>query len=105
MTHKEYAEFVETTWISEENPRVELARITLGLCDESGEVAGKIKKELRGDEPDDYGLLKEMGDALYYFTILMNRKNFTLEEIMGVNAAKLSDRKERGVIQGSGDNR
>lgn len=82
-----------------------------GLADEAGEVLGKIKKlkrDLRGDISNpafQAGLKKEMGDVLYYFSRLCYRFGWGYEELMQENMTKLLDRKERGVLQGSGDNR
>jgi NTP pyrophosphatase (non-canonical NTP hydrolase) len=82
----------------------------LGLADESGEVAGKIKKVLRDHggkvSPEIREALKqELGDVLWYLTQIATSLNYTLEEIAEANIRKLADRLERGVIGGSGDNR
>jgi NTP pyrophosphatase (non-canonical NTP hydrolase) len=85
----------------------------MGLADESGEVLGKIKKILRDDCGDitwarREEIKKEMGDVLFYFARLCKRFGFELEGpkgLMQANIDKLLDRKERGVLQGSGDNR
>ncbi len=84
----------------------------LGLGEESGEVMGKIKKWLRGDDGDGGmtderkdALKKEIGDVLWYLSTLANDLGFTLEEVALVNIEKLNSRKERGVVKGSGDER
>jgi NTP pyrophosphatase (non-canonical NTP hydrolase) len=86
-----------------------LAYCGLGLW-EAGEVGGKIKKVLR----DDDGVLtderrqdieKEMGDVLWYMSQLANEMGSSLEQIALANIEKLADRRARGVIGGSGDNR
>lgn len=78
----------------------------LGLCGESGEIAEKVKKFLRGDrELDREGLLKELGDPLWYITSLAADLGYTLQDVVNANEEKLTSRKERGVIKGSGDNR
>ena len=78
----------------------------LGLCGESGEIAEKVKKWLRGDkELDREGLLKELGDPLWYITSLAADLGFTLQDVVDANVSKLSSRKDRGVIKGSGDDR
>ena len=82
----------------------------LGLAGESGEVADKLKKVLR----DNDGVLtdtvrdavaKEIGDVLWYVSVLAYEMDYSLEEIAQLNIDKLNSRKERGVITGSGDNR
>jgi NTP pyrophosphatase (non-canonical NTP hydrolase) len=83
---------------------------TLGLVNEAGEFAGKIKKIFRdkGGEfsPEDKEALKgELGDVLWYLTQICTNLGFTLEEVAEGNLDKLFSRLERGKIQGSGDNR
>lgn len=94
----------------------------LGLCGESGEIAEKVKKWLRGDgggqttsvdgvlainmlEEARVALLKELGDPLWYITSMAADLGFTLQDVVDANYEKLTSRKERGVIKGSGDNR
>jgi len=83
---------------------------SLGLCGEAGEVAEKVKKIIR----DDQGVItdvkrnqiaKELGDTLWYISQLAAEIDYSLEDIAQMNLDKLFSRAERGVIQGSGDNR
>ncbi len=83
---------------------------TLGLINEAGEFAGKIKKIFRDkngqfSEEDLKALKAELGDVLWYFTQICTNLGFTLEEVAEQNLDKLFSRLERGVIQGEGDNR
>jgi len=87
-----------------------LEYLILGLVSESGEVAGKYKKIIR----DKYGLMDpeskaeiadEIGDVLWYLTMLATELGYSLDTISINNAVKLSDRMSRGVIRGSGDKR
>lgn len=88
---------------------------TLGLAGESGEVADKIKKLIRDEggfdrlkdlEPKTrLELVKELGDILWYISRMSDELGFRLSEVAELNMAKLSSRKARGVIHGSGDNR
>lgn len=82
----------------------------LGLANEAGEVLGKIKKVLRDNDgvytPDKIaGIAGEIGDTLWYLAALARDLNINLNDVAEENLAKLQDRQERGVIQGSGDNR
>ena len=83
---------------------------TLGLVNEAGEFAGKIKKVFR-DKHGDFtpevkeALKGELGDVLWYLTQICTNLGFTLEEIAEANLDKLFSRLERGTIQGEGDNR
>lgn len=81
----------------------------LGLG-EAGEVQGKIKKILR----DSNGIINdehrsqiegELGDVLWYVAQLASELGLSLELVAQHNLDKLADRRARGVLQGSGDNR
>lgn len=87
-----------------------LVYTALGLSGEAGEIANKVKKILR----DSNGvvtnqvredLAKELGDVLWYLARLADEAGYGLHDIAQRNLDKLSSRKERGVIQGSGDER
>jgi NTP pyrophosphatase (non-canonical NTP hydrolase) len=83
---------------------------TLGLVNEAGEVAGKIKKVFRDkdgeiSEETREALKAELGDVLWYIAQVASELNLSLDEIAEHNIAKLYDRLERGKIQGDGDNR
>jgi NTP pyrophosphatase (non-canonical NTP hydrolase) len=82
----------------------------LGLAGEAGEVADKLKKVIR----DNDGVLidqvrnavaKEIGDVLWYVSVLAFEMGYDLNKIAQINIDKLNSRKERGVLSGSGDNR
>ena len=83
---------------------------TLGLANEAGEVAGKIKKIFRDragviGEEDRQALKYELGDVLWYLTQICTELNLTLEEVAAANLEKLFSRLERGQIRGEGDER
>lgn len=81
----------------------------LGLVGEAGELANKYKKVLRDNRPIDgdfvNDLTAELGDVLWYVANIADDLGISLGEIAVRNVEKLSDRKERGVLGGSGDNR
>lgn len=82
----------------------------LGLAGECGEVCNKIKKIYRDkeglfSEEDREVIGKEVGDSLWYIAALLRDLGLTMEDVAQANLDKLRDRHERGVIQGSGDNR
>jgi NTP pyrophosphatase (non-canonical NTP hydrolase) len=81
---------------------------TLGLVNEAGEVAGKIKKIFRDkdgviSEADRAALKSELGDVLWYLTQICTELDLSLKEVAAQNLTKLFDRLERGVIGGEGD--
>lgn len=82
----------------------------LGLANEAGEVAGKVKKVFRDkggeiNEATRAALASELGDVLWYLSQVCTELGLSLDEVAGQNIAKLLDRLERGVIRGDGDNR
>lgn len=88
--------------------------LLLGLANEIGELAGKLKKVMRGDYGGDlYHITNEMrqsighelGDVLWYLAELAGEFDFNLSEIAQMNLDKLSSRQDRGVIKGDGDER
>jgi NTP pyrophosphatase (non-canonical NTP hydrolase) len=83
---------------------------TLGLANEAGEVAGKIKKIFRDkggviDDADRQALKYELGDVLWYLTQICTELDLTLEEVATANLEKLFSRQARGQIRGEGDER
>ena len=108
MTFNEYQELAKSTDIYPSE--VALVCHALGLTNEAGEVAGKLKKIYR----DEFGIILdvkreeiayELGDVLWYIATLADDLGYTLESISAMNIMKLSDRKERDQIKGSGDHR
>ncbi len=112
MKTKKYADYQKEsrkTWmlVKVDHP---IAYPTLGLVNEAGEVAGKIKKIFRDKggviSNDDKEALKgELGDVLWYFTQICTELGLTLEEVAESNLEKLFSRKDRNKLQGEGDNR
>ena len=87
-----------------------LSYLGLGIAGEAGEVADKIKKVLRDsggvfDSVVSKEISKEIGDVLWYMSMILDELGLSLETAAADNIAKLRSRKERGVLAGSGDNR
>jgi len=83
---------------------------TLGLTNEAGEVAGKIKKIFRDKSgvitaADREALKGELGDVLWYLAQVCTELEISLDEVAIHNLEKLFSRLERGKIGGEGDNR
>ncbi|SCL19978.1 MazG nucleotide pyrophosphohydrolase domain-containing protein [Micromonospora rhizosphaerae] len=81
---------------------------TLGLANEAGEVAGKVKKIFRDrqgaiTDADREALTMELGDVLWYLSELCTRLGIRLEDVAARNITKLADRASRGVLLGDGD--
>ncbi len=84
--------------------------VMLGLGNEAGEALGKIKKLYRDDDgvltsARQDALIDELGDVLWYWARACEELGVDPENVAYRNVAKLRDRAERGVLQGSGDNR
>ena len=83
----------------------------LGLAGEAGEAVEKVKKAVRKGgaayrkELDVPGLIKELGDVMWYIANMASDMGITLEAVAMVNIEKLADRAKRDVIKGEGDNR
>ena len=88
-----------------------LEYLALGMTSEAGEVAGKVKKLIRdGEDVEGFELKKiaiasEIGDVLWYCAMMAKEVGVPLNTIMQENLRKLHSRKERGTLQGSGDER
>lgn len=83
---------------------------TLGLVNEAGELAGKVKKIFRDkggqiSEADREALKYELGDVLWYMAQIATELDLSLQEVAEANLEKLFSRLERGKIHGEGDYR
>ncbi len=102
-----YQEASRSTWnvIRTDHP---IVYPTLGLANEAGEVAGKIKKIFRdkggviGDAERE-ALKGELGDVLWYLTQICTELDLTLDEVAAANLEKLDSRQRRGTLYGDGD--
>jgi NTP pyrophosphatase (non-canonical NTP hydrolase) len=99
----DYSYWVESMIVTK--PEDRLMENLLGLCEEVGELHGKMKRMLRDNTFDRKDILYECGDILFYTTSISNYFDSNLQQIMEINMSKLKDRAERGVIKGSGDKR
>ena len=95
----------------------------LGLAEEAGEVCGKIAKFIRhnnGMTPQDAeesssplmrdevakfrsSLMSELSDVMWMVAEIATLNGLVLDEIMEYNIIKLTERKSKGLIDGSGD--
>ena len=82
----------------------------LGLVGETGEIAEKFKKIYRDKNgvmtPDDITeMAKELGDVLWYLSVVSAYLGLSLQDVAELNIAKLQSRMKRDTLGGSGDNR
>jgi NTP pyrophosphatase (non-canonical NTP hydrolase) len=111
LTFSEYQRRTDDTAIYPEHGTGSLkalSYVTLGLASEAGEIAGKVKKLMRdGDTLQARQAIQdECGDVLWYLSqALTELGDFGLRATAQRNIDKLAGRKERGTLQGSGDER
>lgn len=118
-THGEYEAFTDETAIYPQRMDklqagtlfdIGLTYCCLKLPGEVGELVEHLGKAVRDDggfistERRD-AMLKELGDIEYYTHRIAKHLGYTMEEVLEINMAKLRDRKARGVLGGSGDDR
>ncbi len=128
----EYQRFTGTTAVypkKGDGDPLALSYCALGLTEEAGEVAGKLKKRIRiggfealapgttilkskngstyEESYEDFreSVKKEIGDVLWYAARLADEFDLKLSEVVGCNIEKLTRRRREGTIHGEGDNR
>lgn len=108
MNNKEYQEYIKK--FDKYPKEFNLAMYALGLGGEAGEVQEKVKKLYRDkggviDAEFAYAMGKELGDVVWYVTMICNKLHISLEYIFEKNIAKLDAREKQGKINGDGDDR
>lgn len=86
-------------------PEKVLEYTALGLANESGEYAGRVKKWIRHDRDtiDSMACALELGDILWYLSRAASGLGFSLSEIAEMNYSKLAQRQKKGSLRGDGD--
>ena len=110
MTLDEYQKRALTTVIESDSEFRDLLHWVLGINGEAGEIAEKVKKIIRDkagnvSAADKKELAAEIGDVLWYLSVFAHHLGFKFDDIAKQNLDKLSSRKARGVLGGSGDHR
>jgi NTP pyrophosphatase (non-canonical NTP hydrolase) len=104
---REYIAFARKRWSSTEKPeRYDLRDdfiMTAGLAGEAGEVVEVLKKAVRRNpktetmtlsKDDRANLILELGDVMYYWTIICDRHDINIKDVLEANVAKLMARKQ-----------
>ncbi|MHA2263576.1 MAG: nucleoside triphosphate pyrophosphohydrolase family protein [Candidatus Thorarchaeota archaeon] len=100
MNFYEYQELAERTVNKALKGKDRLSMTALGLTGESGEVADMIKKSLYHGHPlDRERLTKEIGDVLWYISVMAETLGIPLEKIAEQNIAKLAARYPEGFSE------
>ncbi|MFJ8216450.1 nucleoside triphosphate pyrophosphohydrolase family protein [Bacillus cereus] len=100
----QYQEAALRTWNTNQDFGGRVLNAALGLSGESGEVADIVKKAIfhgHGFDPahcpgeeegNTHKIALELGDILYYISIMSHEMGYTLEDIAQMNIAKLAKR-------------
>ena len=97
MNLSEYQADVKRTMNPEVNSRDIPVMCGLALPGESGEIADHLKKwKFQGHDLDTAEIVDELGDVLYYVTMLSGWLGYGLDEIMEENVAKREKRYPNG---------
>lgn len=109
----DFAKWTKSNWFALEEkfdnvtPLVEhdLQVMCLGLPEEVGEVLAVLKRRIRDDKFDEDKMKKELGDVIHYWSMICNYFGYAPSEIIDMNILKINDRRQRGVLRGTGDDR
>ena len=87
--------------------QIDIVYHSLALCNESGEVAGVIKKVMRGDyelfsDETIEKLVYEMGDVLWYLARLADELGISLSTVAAMNLQKIRKRRETMGMRNAG---
>jgi len=93
--------------IEKEHPdAVRLLHGLIGISTESGEILDQYKRHIfYGTDLDTGNIKEELGDLLWYVTLICNVLGCTLEDIMQLNMDKLKLRYPNGFSQEAATNR
>lgn len=105
LTFVEFQEKAKGTAVYPQGTDEGLYYAVMGLAGEAGEVANKVKKLIRDGILNPSVVLDELGDVLWYCAAVASELDGDLSEVAQNNLDKLYDRLDRGVVQGSGDDR
>lgn len=94
ITFEQYQEFVQAGLdLTPDTDRERLMLAGMGLAGEAGEVCDHAKKvAFHGSEMDRAALIKELGDVLWYYSLMLSVNNMTIEQVMEANVYKLCAR-------------
>lgn len=97
LTEQIYLQEILRTYAGSDEARDKLCLGALGLAGEAGEVVDLVKKFLyQGHEIDRARMRDELGDVLWYFTLICHATGSTLKDVMQRNIEKLHRRYPHG---------
>ncbi|HEB2433523.1 TPA: nucleoside triphosphate pyrophosphohydrolase family protein [Bacillus cereus] len=113
----QYQEAALRTWNTNNDFGGRVLNAALGLTGEAGEVADVVKKAIfhgHGFDPahcpgeeegNTHKIALELGDILYYISIMSHEMGYTLEDIAQMNISKLATRYPGGFSREASQNR
>ncbi|MGX5442879.1 nucleoside triphosphate pyrophosphohydrolase family protein [Bacillus thuringiensis] len=113
----QYQEAALRTWNTNNDFGGRVLNAALGLTGEAGEVADVVKKAIfhgHGFDPahcpgeeegNTHKIALELGDILYYISIMSHEMGYTLEDIAQMNISKLVTRYPDGFSREASQNR
>ncbi|HDV8363630.1 TPA: nucleoside triphosphate pyrophosphohydrolase family protein [Bacillus cereus] len=112
----QYQEATLRTWNTNNDFGRGVLNAALGLTGEAGEVADVVKKAIfhghgfdpaycPGEEGNTHKIALEIGDILYYISIMSHERGYTLGDIAQMNISKLATRYPDGFSREASKNR
>ena len=106
MNFKEYQEKAARTYPIYKSFEEKLLDGVLGIGGESGEVLDVLKKALfQGHHLNHEKLIEEVGDVLWYMSLICSSLGYTLEDVAKKNIDKLIERYPNGFSTEASINR
>lgn len=105
MTGNEYQALAARTINKDLNNAQNELHALHGMVSEVGEVHGIYQKSYQGHELDEYEMMKELGDLLWFIAEYCTACGWTLEDIMQMNINKLKARYPEGFSEEKSINR
>lgn len=96
---KEYQNLCRKTAKSFDDKEKEIMTWGLGIAGEAGDVAGCIKKTISHKNDQKDGVKENLGDTLWYVSMICNYFGWDLNEILEENIAKLKKRYPGGFTE------
>ncbi|EEK62147.1 nucleoside triphosphate pyrophosphohydrolase family protein [Bacillus cereus] len=113
----QYQEAALCTWNTNNDFGGHVLNAALGLTGEAGEIADVVKKAIfhghgfdlahcpGEEEGNTHKIALELGDILYYISIMSHEMGYTLEDIAQMNISKLAKRYPGGFSREASQNR
>ena len=96
MNLSAYQELCKKTAKQFSDKEKEIMTWGLGIAGEAGDVAGCIKKTIGHKDDQKDGIKENLGDTLWYISMICNFYGWSLEEVLEKNIAKLVKRHPKG---------